>query len=590
MVKAYSYKRFSTPEQSKGDSLRRQSELSEKYAKEHGLVLDTTIKLTDMGISAFDKSNITKGTLGVFLKLIEEGKIEKGSYLLVESLDRISRAQILDALNIFSGIINAGITIVSLKENISYSKDSINENWTSLIVSLVSMSRAAEESLTKSFRGRASWDNKRANINEKRLTSRCPYWLKPTSDKTGFEVIPERADIVRKIFDMAKNGMGNHTITIRLNQDKVPTFSTKTDGWHNSYVQKLLRNKAVYGEFQLNTQRDGLIKPIDQPIANYYPAIIPKDEWNFVNNLRQSRITKGGVKKGKHLSNLFSGLLKCGYCGSTMTMGGYAKPLKSNTGKKSKYVACSKARRGLGCIYAAWNYNELESEILEYCNSLDFAQALGKSSTLTQDAENARKHAITLKLQIDEVEQSIHSLISALEKTDIKTSPESIVKRISDLETKSYSLKIELEKAESNANSLEIDSKSQEIQKDAIIETIHNLRTLEDTQLHDLRIRLSSQINQAIKRIALFPKGTFISPEKKLSLESSLWELDFEDTELNQYFSDIEKGANKQHRHLVILFHNGNVLQLNKNEAISNFKRFTKQNYKALEIDNSGAK
>jgi len=36
---AYSYIRFSTPEQLKGDSLRRQLEKSQNYADEHGLDL-----------------------------------------------------------------------------------------------------------------------------------------------------------------------------------------------------------------------------------------------------------------------------------------------------------------------------------------------------------------------------------------------------------------------------------------------------------------------------------------------------------------------------------------------------------------------
>ena len=49
MKVAYSYIRFSTPEQMKGDSLRRQLEASRKYAAEHDLVLDDTLR--DLGKS-----------------------------------------------------------------------------------------------------------------------------------------------------------------------------------------------------------------------------------------------------------------------------------------------------------------------------------------------------------------------------------------------------------------------------------------------------------------------------------------------------------------------------------------------------------
>ena len=90
-MKAYSYIRFSTPEQEKGDSLRRQIEQSETYAQTHGLTLDDSLRLTDRGLSAFHGIHRTKGALGEFHRLVEQGEIEPGSVLLVESLDRLLR-------------------------------------------------------------------------------------------------------------------------------------------------------------------------------------------------------------------------------------------------------------------------------------------------------------------------------------------------------------------------------------------------------------------------------------------------------------------------------------------------------------------
>jgi DNA invertase Pin-like site-specific DNA recombinase len=49
--KAYSYVRFSSPEQMKGDSWRRQSERARAYALEHGLDL-VEGSYEDLGISA----------------------------------------------------------------------------------------------------------------------------------------------------------------------------------------------------------------------------------------------------------------------------------------------------------------------------------------------------------------------------------------------------------------------------------------------------------------------------------------------------------------------------------------------------------
>src|SRR5262249_429406 len=49
--KAYSYLRFSTPEQMKGDSQRRQLEAARSYALEKGLELDEELTFHDLGVS-----------------------------------------------------------------------------------------------------------------------------------------------------------------------------------------------------------------------------------------------------------------------------------------------------------------------------------------------------------------------------------------------------------------------------------------------------------------------------------------------------------------------------------------------------------
>ena len=84
--KAYSYLRFSTPEQSKGDSLRRQTALADDYAKRHSLTLDTELTLRDLGVSAFRGDNLAVGALGAFLKAVSDGPAPGGTVLLVEAL------------------------------------------------------------------------------------------------------------------------------------------------------------------------------------------------------------------------------------------------------------------------------------------------------------------------------------------------------------------------------------------------------------------------------------------------------------------------------------------------------------------------
>jgi DNA invertase Pin-like site-specific DNA recombinase len=80
---------MSTDAQLKGDSHRRQLETSDKYIADNGLELIE--RLSDLGVSAFRGANVEYGALGRFLQAVREGKVEVGSYLIVEALDRISR-------------------------------------------------------------------------------------------------------------------------------------------------------------------------------------------------------------------------------------------------------------------------------------------------------------------------------------------------------------------------------------------------------------------------------------------------------------------------------------------------------------------
>lgn len=94
--KAYSYLRFSTPEQQKGDSFRRQTALAEAYCLKRGLVLDDTLKFHDIGVSAFRGMNAVDGHLGRFVEHVRSGEVPQGSFLLGrEPINRIPKAALI---------------------------------------------------------------------------------------------------------------------------------------------------------------------------------------------------------------------------------------------------------------------------------------------------------------------------------------------------------------------------------------------------------------------------------------------------------------------------------------------------------------
>lgn len=124
-MKCYSYVRFSSKAQASGKSLERQFEYARKFAREKGWELDESMSMADLGLSAFHGAHKDKA-LGTFLQAVQEGKIETPSALLVESLDRLSRQRVRDALTQFMDIINAGITVVSEQRAIERAREMID--------------------------------------------------------------------------------------------------------------------------------------------------------------------------------------------------------------------------------------------------------------------------------------------------------------------------------------------------------------------------------------------------------------------------------------------------------------------------------
>src|SRR5262245_42909215 len=103
------YIRWSSEKQSDGHSRQRQLEMAQDYVTRHGLDLREENILIDEGVSAFTGSNITSGKLGSFLERVRAGKVARGSVLLIEMFDRLSRQAPLDSLILFSEILKAGI-------------------------------------------------------------------------------------------------------------------------------------------------------------------------------------------------------------------------------------------------------------------------------------------------------------------------------------------------------------------------------------------------------------------------------------------------------------------------------------------------
>jgi DNA invertase Pin-like site-specific DNA recombinase len=221
--KAYSYMRFSTLEQGKGDSLNRQTTMAREWSEKNDVPLDTELNLTDKGVSAYRGANAETGALGAFLDTVRAGTIPRGSWLLVESLDRISRQVVRKAARTIEDIVDAGITVVDLSDGArEYSAEALDSDPTLFLMMALRFMRSNEESTLKGSRVAAEYKNKRKSFAgdqalDKPYTRRLPAWMRWDDQTKAYVIIEERRALVREMFERTDAGEGQHKIAHDFN-------------------------------------------------------------------------------------------------------------------------------------------------------------------------------------------------------------------------------------------------------------------------------------------------------------------------------------------------------------------------------------
>jgi DNA invertase Pin-like site-specific DNA recombinase len=504
-TRAYSYLRMSTDDQIKGDSRRRQLDASKAYAEEHGLELADETQLEDIGISAFKGANVKEGALGQFLAAVKAGSVERGSYLLVESLDRLSREEILPAHTLFLSIVQAGINLVTLADQRVYRAKTTN--LVDMITSLVIMERAHEESKTKSMRVGAAWKNKRSKASEGQpMTARCPAWLRLSPDRCSYELIPERVEIVRKIFADSAVGLGMYSIAVRLNKAGVPAFVGK-NGWHRSYLAKTLENRAVLGEFQPHVKVDGRRVPEGEPIRSYFPAIVSEELFYRAQHSRSQRKIGGAGRKGPGYANLFTGLARCAYCHSTIAFENKGSGTRGGT-----YLVCGNAQRGRGCDATRWRYEDFEASFLAFVQELDLESIVNAN----QDAEKRRR----LEDEVSAIRGELSSTAELMERTYAVLRaggpPDFVAGKLNELSEKQSELTKHLASKEAEQREFDVRDSRFYTSKEEIKTLVNMLQMPPSDELYKLRAQIASRLKVLVETLLVAPQGALPTMQRSI--------------------------------------------------------------------------
>lgn len=537
-MKAYSYLRFSTPEQALGDSERRQVEKAEAWAAAKGIPLDKSY--ADRGKSGFKGTNRKKGALGEFLKEIKAHRIPRGSYLLVENLDRLSREHPIDSFSLLKEIISAGITIVVLKETpVEYSDVIVRKDRTGMKMVELSfeLGRSSGESARKSDLGIDNWAEKRrlAAEENKPMTMMAPGWIKTITTGEGkrkerrYELDPDRAGLVREMFEWHKAGKGLRTIAKILNERKEPNWGRGdriAKMWHKTYVLKILSNPAVLGHFQAHKyetipdpadpgEHIQIRVPVGDVLKNYYPPIFetPEDVALALDVLNKVRARIKGPTGGRiesRVSNLFPGLLY-----GSLPEPNPSTPDSDEPGSRpTAAIQCHYKSQGDGIgqfivadVVAAnkarlqedhlkterWPYLPVEYAILKTIEEINWTAVAGEARTPEQNAIAIRVSALEVKAA--ELQTQCDNIGLIIRQTPLPT----LVRDLAELESQKETIEQEVTGLRKQLDFLEIS-------RQGLISPLPIREAVYDPANRDARLALRAELARRIRRILLTPK------------------------------------------------------------------------------------
>ena len=406
-------------------------------------------------------------------RLLDE--IVAGTYdgVVCMEIERLSRGNQLDQLEILETFKASGAIIYTLNKIYDLSKEEIDEEYFEFALF---MSRREYKVIKRRLtRGRVQ-----ATKDGYYIGSVLPYGFNKEKQGRGFVLVPNEneAEIVKLIFDKYASGVGTTTIAHYLNKKGIkPRIASE---WSTSMVYLILKNKIYVGYIQskkLNTWVEGKHAPI-----------IDIDLFEKVNsNLGNTPKTK----QEKTLKNPLATLVTCSCCGRVMTR-------KVNS-RNTAFLACF----SLECPTKSTKLELVEDQILTELKDalngfnyfLDNSADMLKEKRLSKDKElqllntELRKKESMLEKSCELLESGVYSIDLFKKRTaTIENDIREINSRITELENTEITddIKISnaipiLEKVLDKYNTLDVESKNKLLK--SIIDHIVYEKTDKDFKL-----------------------------------------------------------------------------------------------------------
>ena len=279
---AFSYVRFSSKKQADGASLERQLTGTRKYCEENNLILNETLTFRDLGISAYKGDNLQHG-LGDLLQACADGLIPKGSAIVVEALDRLTRQRprvVSTLLGRFLDDYGLEVHLTGIKKVLLPESQSAAEEGMDLLYVTMLAIRASEEQETKAGRLSDAFGRKRLRVEKGEALletndNKLPWWVVYNEETEKLESPPERAKTVTEIFTWAADGVTSPEIARRLDAKGTPTWRPRANSWSPSRIRHMILSHGPEGVLESTARSKALGQNFRK--EGYYPVLVDAD-------------------------------------------------------------------------------------------------------------------------------------------------------------------------------------------------------------------------------------------------------------------------------------------------------------------------
>ena len=176
-----------------------------------------------------------------FLRMIRQCKQGRIDIVLTKSISRFARNTV-DCLNYVRALKELGIAVIFEKENMN----TLEIDSEILITMLGAFAQSESESISANVR----WGIRQA-MKEGKATIQYKYLYGYRKGDDGKpEIIPDQAEVVRKIYDLFLSGTPVRGIQEYLNENAVPNINSEPK-WARSAIDSILTNEKYCGDVLL---------------------------------------------------------------------------------------------------------------------------------------------------------------------------------------------------------------------------------------------------------------------------------------------------------------------------------------------------